>query len=198
MRHSFKKLLPSIAVALTLMGFSVPSGARAKAYPIDCATLLCLSGGWPANPSLAPGPAPSSSGGSHLGRSNRRCKSGAVPWARPMRAIGYQTTLAASLKPCTGPTAVDRSNPCQSMISFRPTTPCGSFRIVRTSISAAQNSISFGPSASSTYGMTTARVRARWGLQPKLDRGPRHLRDPRRFLLAAIFHNRPARGSCGA
>ncbi|MEY1557995.1 hypothetical protein AB3Y40_20390 [Yoonia sp. R2331] len=49
MRHPFKKLLPSIAIALTMAGFSLPMPARAQTYPIDCAILLCLSGGWPAS-----------------------------------------------------------------------------------------------------------------------------------------------------
>src|SRR6056297_338772 len=49
MRYSFKKLLPSIAVALALAGVSLPMPARAQTYPIDCAILLCLSGGWPAS-----------------------------------------------------------------------------------------------------------------------------------------------------
>src|SRR6056297_3476269 len=49
MRHLIKKLLPSVAVALTVTGFSLPMSARAQTYPIDCAILLCLSGGWPAS-----------------------------------------------------------------------------------------------------------------------------------------------------
>ncbi|WP_300038570.1 hypothetical protein [uncultured Roseobacter sp.] len=49
MRHFLKKLLPSVAVALTLTGLSLPMSARAQTYPIDCAILLCLSGGWPAS-----------------------------------------------------------------------------------------------------------------------------------------------------
>lgn len=49
MRHLLKKLLPSVAVALTVTGFSLPIPARAQTYPIDCAILLCLSGGWPAS-----------------------------------------------------------------------------------------------------------------------------------------------------
>ena len=49
MRHSVKKLLPSVAVALTVTGLSLPAPARAQTYPIDCAILLCLSGGWPAS-----------------------------------------------------------------------------------------------------------------------------------------------------
>ena len=49
MRHQFKTLLSSAAVALTLIGFSPPTPARAQTYPIDCAILLCLSGGWPAS-----------------------------------------------------------------------------------------------------------------------------------------------------
>ena len=49
MRHLLKKLLPPVAVALTVTGFSLPLPARAQTYPIDCAILLCLSGGWPAS-----------------------------------------------------------------------------------------------------------------------------------------------------
>jgi hypothetical protein len=49
MRHLLKKLLPSVAVALAVTGFSLPVPARAQTYPIDCAILLCLSGGWPAS-----------------------------------------------------------------------------------------------------------------------------------------------------
>ncbi|WP_370570991.1 hypothetical protein [Phaeobacter sp. SYSU ZJ3003] len=49
MRHPFKKFLPSVAVALTVTGLSLPMSARAQTYPIDCAILLCLSGGWPAS-----------------------------------------------------------------------------------------------------------------------------------------------------
>ena len=49
MRNSVKKLLPSVAVALTVTGLSLPMSARAQTYPIDCAILLCLSGGWPAS-----------------------------------------------------------------------------------------------------------------------------------------------------
>jgi len=49
MRHLLKKLLPSVAVALTVTSSSLPIPARAQTYPIDCAILLCLSGGWPAS-----------------------------------------------------------------------------------------------------------------------------------------------------
>ena len=49
MRHLLKKLLPSVVVALTVTGLSLPMSARAQTYPIDCAILLCLSGGWPAS-----------------------------------------------------------------------------------------------------------------------------------------------------
>ena len=49
MRHLIKKLLPSAAVALTVTSSSLPMPARAQTYPIDCAILLCLSGGWPAS-----------------------------------------------------------------------------------------------------------------------------------------------------
>jgi hypothetical protein len=134
MHHLIKKLLPSVAVALTVRS--------------SCA---CLAAGL--HPSRAPGLAPNSSGGSRPGQWNRRCKSGAVPWAPPMRTIGHQTTLAASLKPCTRRTTVDRSNPCQSTISCPPTRHSGAFRTAQTSISADLSSISCVPSASSMYGM---------------------------------------------
>ena len=49
MRQLLKKFLPLVAVALTVTGFSLPLPARAQTYPIDCAILLCLSGGWPAS-----------------------------------------------------------------------------------------------------------------------------------------------------
>ncbi|QFS85076.1 hypothetical protein [Roseivivax sp. THAF197b] len=49
MRQLIKKLLPSVAVALTVTSSSLPIPARAQTYPIDCAILLCLSGGWPAS-----------------------------------------------------------------------------------------------------------------------------------------------------
>ncbi|MCF6446109.1 hypothetical protein [Nereida sp. MMG025] len=49
MYYLIKKLLPSVAVALAVTGLSLPTPARAQTYPIDCAILLCLSGGWPAS-----------------------------------------------------------------------------------------------------------------------------------------------------
>ena len=49
MRNILKNLLPSVAVALTVTSSSLPIPARAQTYPIDCAILLCLSGGWPAS-----------------------------------------------------------------------------------------------------------------------------------------------------
>ncbi|MFC3613018.1 hypothetical protein ACFORG_04535 [Lutimaribacter marinistellae] len=49
MCHLLKKLLPSLAFALTVTSTSLPLPARAQTYPIDCAILLCLSGGWPAS-----------------------------------------------------------------------------------------------------------------------------------------------------
>ena len=49
MRHPLKKLLHSLAVVLTVSSLSLPMSTRAQTYPIDCAILLCLSGGWPAS-----------------------------------------------------------------------------------------------------------------------------------------------------
>jgi hypothetical protein len=43
-----KRALAAIALAAT--SFGLPAApARAQAYPIDCAILLCLAGGWPAS-----------------------------------------------------------------------------------------------------------------------------------------------------
>lgn len=42
------RLFP-LVLALALTGISLPSSSRAQTYPIDCAILLCLSGGWPAS-----------------------------------------------------------------------------------------------------------------------------------------------------
>lgn len=49
MRPMFKPLFSSFAVALAAAGFSLPTPTKAQTYPIDCAILLCLSGGWPAS-----------------------------------------------------------------------------------------------------------------------------------------------------
>lgn len=49
MRYPIKKFLSSLAIALAFTGISLPTGTRAQTYPIDCAILLCLSGGWPAS-----------------------------------------------------------------------------------------------------------------------------------------------------
>ncbi|MEP2655520.1 MAG: hypothetical protein ABJH07_07095 [Sedimentitalea sp.] len=38
----------AVAVATTIV--AAPSTAQAQAYPIDCAILLCLAGGWPKSP----------------------------------------------------------------------------------------------------------------------------------------------------
>ena len=42
--HAFR-----IQKALALTGPTVPTQAHTQTYPIDCAILLCLSGGWPAS-----------------------------------------------------------------------------------------------------------------------------------------------------
>ncbi len=49
MRFEFKNLALAAFLALALSGPTVPTQARAQTYPIDCAILLCLSGGWPAS-----------------------------------------------------------------------------------------------------------------------------------------------------
>ena len=49
MRFEFKNLLLTALLAAALAGPSFPTQARGQTYPIDCAILLCLSGGWPAS-----------------------------------------------------------------------------------------------------------------------------------------------------
>src|SRR6056297_2268696 len=49
MRLSFSKLVSPLVMALSLASLSLPNSGRAQTYPIDCAILLCLSGGWPAS-----------------------------------------------------------------------------------------------------------------------------------------------------
>jgi hypothetical protein len=48
MIQSARRVLLAIAAA-GAMGAAAPKPADAQAYPIDCAILLCLSGGWPAS-----------------------------------------------------------------------------------------------------------------------------------------------------
>jgi len=49
MRFELKNLLLATSVAAALTGPTVTTQARAQTYQIDCAILLCLSGGWPAS-----------------------------------------------------------------------------------------------------------------------------------------------------
>jgi hypothetical protein len=49
MLHSLKNLVLSATSALALTGFALPRSASTQTYPIDCAILLCLAGGWPAS-----------------------------------------------------------------------------------------------------------------------------------------------------
>lgn len=49
MHLSFKRLIFPVVAALALVSVSLPTRAKAQTYPIDCAILLCLSGGWPAS-----------------------------------------------------------------------------------------------------------------------------------------------------
>jgi len=41
------------AAALAATALSLSLAAPAKAYPVDCAILLCLAGGWPASAECA-------------------------------------------------------------------------------------------------------------------------------------------------
>ena len=45
----FKSFVFPLAATLALVNVSLPNRAKAQSYPIDCAILLCLSGGWPAS-----------------------------------------------------------------------------------------------------------------------------------------------------
>ena len=49
MRFQVRNLLKVAVLALALAGPISPTQASAQTYPIDCAILLCLSGGWPAS-----------------------------------------------------------------------------------------------------------------------------------------------------
>ena len=49
MHIPFKKYLLLFVATLAFVHISLPSSTRAQTYPIDCAILLCLSGGWPAS-----------------------------------------------------------------------------------------------------------------------------------------------------
>lgn len=49
MRFQLKNLLKAALLAVALAAPTVPTQARAQTYQIDCAILLCLSGGWPAS-----------------------------------------------------------------------------------------------------------------------------------------------------
>lgn len=49
MRLPFMKLFSPLMIVLSLANISLPTSSRAQTYPIDCAILLCLSGGWPAS-----------------------------------------------------------------------------------------------------------------------------------------------------
>ena len=49
MRLTSNRFRISVAIALVLTFMLLPRGTRAQTYPIDCAILLCLSGGWPAS-----------------------------------------------------------------------------------------------------------------------------------------------------
>lgn len=47
MQFPFKKRALPLVMVLALASILLPSSTRAQSYPIDCAILLCLSGGWP-------------------------------------------------------------------------------------------------------------------------------------------------------
>ena len=49
MRFQLKRLSLCLTAVITLAAGWLPSITNAQTYPIDCAILLCLSGGWPAS-----------------------------------------------------------------------------------------------------------------------------------------------------
>src|SRR6056297_3143728 len=49
MRFPFNNRVFLFVAALAIASISQPTSTRAQTYPIDCAILLCLSGGWPAS-----------------------------------------------------------------------------------------------------------------------------------------------------
>ena len=49
MRFPSHRLSQCLALALVLATIWLPNKAKAQIYPIDCAILLCLSGGWPSS-----------------------------------------------------------------------------------------------------------------------------------------------------
>lgn len=49
MHFPFKKHVLLFVATLAFTHISLPSSTRAQTYPVDCAILLCLSGGWPAS-----------------------------------------------------------------------------------------------------------------------------------------------------
>lgn len=49
MHYPVKKHALFFLATLAFASISLPSSTRAQTYPIDCAILLCLSGGWPAS-----------------------------------------------------------------------------------------------------------------------------------------------------
>lgn len=44
-----KRSILVLVTVCSLVAVIVPDRGRAQSYPIDCAILLCLSGGWPAS-----------------------------------------------------------------------------------------------------------------------------------------------------
>lgn len=169
MRHLFKKLLPSVAVALTVTSSCCRCPlARRHTRSIARSSCACLAAGL--LPFLAPEHAPNSSDELRLGRWNLRFKSGAALWALPLRPLQHQTVQTASLKRSSSTTALVCDNPIQRAIPltqlrplgapqkprttlFPPSRPSGSFKIARTSISADLSSTSCSPFASLMSGM---------------------------------------------
>lgn len=49
MHYPAQKHILLFVATLAFASVSLPSSSRAQSYPIDCAILLCLSGGWPAS-----------------------------------------------------------------------------------------------------------------------------------------------------
>jgi len=94
MLHLLKKLLPSVAVALTVTSTSLPVPARAQTYPIDCAILLCLSGGWPASVPCA--------------RARAEFIRRITPWPVEPPLQIWRCPMGASLETAPAPNSADR------------------------------------------------------------------------------------------
>jgi hypothetical protein len=157
----------SLGVSLVLAFFGATASVRAQAYPIDCAILLCLSGGWPHSAPCSQARADSFDA-SRLGPLSRRCRSGVAPWARliirarttkrPRRSLTFCSRNIQMYCHRRFPNLLKVRRLRQDNLSRdniflpgpRPNERPGynTYNIAPTSTSAVRNSISSGPFAS--------------------------------------------------